>query len=152
MTTSTMRMTRPVSRYLLIAIPIAILAFLANPHGPLGGFWAPAAGTPLPTAAQLPFAMLLNLAEAVTFGGGIAFLLFGYEQVNGLVPASSLLTRAAHLSIAWLLINWFPHDNLHIHIGESDLGQLLLLEYIFHISLMVAGGVLAVFFSKVVRR
>jgi len=31
--------------------------------------------------------------------------------------ASPLLTRAAYVSIAWLLLNWWPHDSLHVHTG-----------------------------------
>ncbi len=152
MTAQTARMSRPLNRYLLVGVPVTALAFLASPNGPLGGFWAPAAGTPQPTGALLPLFILLNLAQAMAFGGGIAFLLFGYEQVNGIVSASPRLTRAAHLSIAWLLINWFPHSSLHMHLGESDLASVVAVEYVFHLTAIIAGGILALFFSKVVRR
>mgnify|MGYP000870974538 CR=1 FL=1 len=47
--------------------------------------------------------------------------------------------------------NWWPHDSLHIHIG-MDLGGLLALEYVFHITLMVAGIILARFFLAMMRR
>ena len=151
MTTQTIRMARPINRYLLVALPLAILGFLVNPHGPLGGFWAPAAGLPVPAPAQVPFFMLLNVAEAVTFGSGIAFLLFGYNDFFANSGVSSLLTRLAHISIAWLFLNWLPHDSLHVHLGESDLWQLLALEYGFHVTLMIAGAILAVFFARVMQ-
>ncbi len=152
MTAQTARMSRPLNRYLIVGLPLTVLAFLASPNGPLGGFWAPAAGTPQPTGVLLSLFILLNLIQAVAFGGGIAFLLFGYEQVSGIAPASPLLTRAAHLSIAWLLINWFPHSSLHMHLGETDLASVAVVEYAFHLTAIIAGGILALFFSKVVQQ
>lgn len=153
MTTQTIRMARPINRYLLVGIPVAILAFLANPHGPLGGFWAPAPDMAAlqPTGLQVPLFVLLNLAEAVTFGAGVAFLLFGYNSIQASTLVSPRLARLAHLSIAWFLINWLPHDSLHVHLGTSDSGQLLALEYGFHVTLMIAGAILAVFFARVLR-
>lgn len=136
---------------LVITLGLAIVAVLANPNGPLGGFWRPPADSPVPTSAELPFFILLNIAEGLTFGLGMSFLIFGYPMVRAISPASSGLTRAAHLSIAWLLINWWPHDSLHIHNGV-DLGGLLGIEYAFHITLMIAGAILAYFFLTLLRR
>ncbi len=152
MTTQTIRASRPINRYLLVAVPLAIVAFLATPHGPLGGFWAPAADAPTPTPAQIPLYLLLNVAEAVTFGGGIAFLLFGYSSIQTNRSVSPLLARLTHLSIVWLLANWLPHDSLHLHLGESNLNQLLMLEYGFHVTLMIAGAIVAVFFVKTMQQ
>jgi hypothetical protein len=61
------------------------------------------------------------------------------------------LTRAAHFSIAWLLFSWCPHDSLHIHNG-MDLSGLLAIEYGFHVSLMIAGMILAYFFLTLLRQ
>jgi hypothetical protein len=99
----------------------------------------------MPNAAQLPLFIILNIAEVVTFGVGVSFLLFGLGVVRAISPASEMLTRAAHLSIAWLLINWWPHDSLHLHFG-LELNGLLGIEYGFHLTLMIAGGILAGFF------
>ncbi len=150
MTTATRVMSKGNSRigWIAVTVVLTIIGFLATPHGPLGFFWRPAPG-PEPTAAQLPFFMLLNLAEALTFGFGISFLLFGYRPMQAIAPASKTLTFAAYVSIAWLLSNWLFHDSLHIHVGESDLGLLLLIEYGFHLTLMIAGGIVALFFIKV---
>ena len=51
-------------------------------------------------------------------------------------------TWAAYLAIGWLLVSWWPHDNMHIHNG-NDLQGLLYIEYGFHVTLMIAGLVLA---------
>lgn len=136
---------------LALTVVLAIVAVLASPTGPLGVFWRPPADSPVPTGAQLPFFVLLNIAEAITFGLGVSFLVFGYGVVEAVAPASPRLTRAAHLSIVWLLANWWPHDSLHISNGVN-LNGLLGIEYGFHITLMIAGGILAYFFLTLLRR
>ena len=134
-----------------VTLVLAFVAVLASPNGPLGVFWRPAAGSPVPTSAQLPFFILLNITEGLTFGLGISFLIFGYPMVRAISPASSRLTRAAHVSIAWLLANWWPHDSLHLHNG-LNLGGLLGIEYGFHITLMIAGVIVAYFFLTLLRQ
>jgi hypothetical protein len=135
----------------VLALVLAVIAFLLSPNAPFGGFWAPAATMPKPTAGQLPFFILLNIAEVVTFGLGVAFLVFGYPMVRAIAPASLGLTRAVHLSIAWLLLSWWSHDSLHIYNG-LHLGGLLVIEYLFHVTLMIAGVILAYFFLTLHRR
>lgn len=130
---------------------LAVVAFFLSPNAPFGAFWAPGPDVPVPTAGQLPFFILLNIGEALAFGLGISFLLFGYPAVHALSPASALLTRATHLSIVWLLANWWPHDSLHLHNGLA-LGGLLAIEYIFHVTLILAGVILAYFFLTMQRQ
>ena len=48
---------------------------------------------------------------------------------------------AIYLSVGWFLVSWWPHDNLHIHNGDDLQG--LYIEYGFHVTLMLAGIVLA---------
>jgi len=136
---------------LAVTLVLTVFAVLAGPNGPLGGFWRPPMDSPVPTSAQLPLLILLNIAEGLTFGLGISFLIFGYPMVRAISPASIGLTRAAHLSIAWLLFNWWLHDSLHIHNG-MNLGGLLVIEYAFHITLMIAGVILAYFFLTLLRQ
>jgi hypothetical protein len=100
---------------------------------------------------QLALFILLKIAEALTFGLGISFLIWGYPVARAVFPASKNLTRAAHFSIAWLLFSWCPHDSLHIHNG-MDLSGLLAIEYGFHVSLMIAGMILAYFFLTLLRQ
>jgi hypothetical protein len=59
-------------------------------------------------------------------------------------PAWSVITFVA---IGWLLVNWLPHDSLHNHIGPS-LDKLLAVEYGFHVTLMIAGMIVALFFVR----
>ena len=140
----------PWGRVIGLTVVLAAVAFLTSPNAPLGGFWRPGPDVPTPSAAQLPLFILLNIAEVLTFGLGVSFLLFGFPIVRAISPASELLTRAAHLSIAWTLFNWWPHDSLHLHLG-LDLNGLLAIEYGFHITLMIAGGIMAAFFITLLR-
>ncbi len=138
-------------KWLIVTLGLAVIAFLASPNGPLGGFWRPAAVMPPPTGSQLPLLILLNIAEVLTFGLGISFLIFGYPVIKAIVPASKGLTLAAYLSIAWLLVNWWPHDSLHVAAG-LNMNALIAIEYGFHITLMVAGVILGYFFLTLLKQ
>jgi len=135
----------PRGKVIALTLVLAAVAFLASPNAPLGGFWRPDPTVAVPNSTQLPLFILLNIAEVVTFGLGVSFLIFGFPLIRAVSPASVPLTRAAHISIAWLLLNWWPHDSLHLHLG-LELNGLLAIEYAFHITLMIAGGILAGFF------
>lgn len=113
--------------------------------------WPPAPGMPVPTAAQLPFFIGLAVAESLAFGLGIAFIILGMPLVRRASGLSRGLGWAVYLSIAWLLVSWWPHDSLHRHNGENSLG-LLYIEYGFHVTLIVAGLVLAYAYVKLLRR
>jgi hypothetical protein len=125
-------------------VKVAVVTTLfAVPAMALGQvIWPPAPGGPEPTAGQLPFFIFLAVFEALTFGLGISFLLFGFAPLRRAVGGSALRTWAIYLSIGWLLVSWWPHDNLHIHNG-MDMQGLLYIEYGFHLTLMLAGIVLA---------
>jgi hypothetical protein len=138
-------------KWLIVTLVLAVIAFLASPSGPLGTFWRPSAQIPNPAGLQLPLLILLNIAEVITFGLGVSFLIFGYPLVRSALPASKGLTFAAYLSIGWLLANWWPHDSLHIANG-LELNGLIGIEYGFHITLMVAGAILAYFFFALLRQ
>ena len=155
MSTESQTLSREANRnwvkWLVVTLVLAAIAFLASPNGPLGGFWRPSADFPKPTDAQLPLFILLNLAEALTFGFGISFLIFAYPLMQTLLPASKGLTLAAHLSIAWLLFSWWPHDSLHVANG-MNMNGLLAIEYGFHVTLMITGAILVYFFLALVRQ
>lgn len=138
------------TKVVIVTVLLGIVGFLTEPHGPLGGFWPPSPDVPQAVGVQLPLFMILGAAEALACGLGVAFLLFGYPTLKAQGSVSAPLTRAAHLAIAWLLINWWAHDSLHLHNG-MNLNGLLAIEYGFHITLMIAGVTLARFFTAVVQ-
>lgn len=142
--------TFPWTSVLGVTLALTVFAVLVGPMGPLGGFWRPAPEAETPTGVQIPLFLVLAIAEGLTFGLGVAFLIFGYPLVRAIGPVSSGLTRAAHLSIAWLLANWWLHGSLHMHNG-MDLAGLLVIDYAFHTTLMIAGVILAYFFVTLLR-
>ncbi len=135
----------------ILTIVLGVLAFLSESNGPLGGFWAPNPDSPEAAGVQVPLFIILGLLEAFVSAWGVAFLLFGYPLVKAIEPASHGLTRAAHISIAWVLINWWSHDSLHQHVG-FNLNGLLGIEYGYHVTLMFAGVIIAYFFWTIIRR
>jgi hypothetical protein len=132
-------------KMLLVTMAFGIPAFLAGPV-----LWPPAEGMMSPTAGQLPFFVVLAAIEAFVFGLGVAFVIFGLPLTRTIAKGSPSLTWAMFLSVAWLLLSWWPHDNLHIHNG-SDMHGLLLIEYGFHVTLMVSGLALAYCFMQLLR-
>jgi len=132
------------TKIIVTTLVVGVLAFLAEPNGPAGVFWRPSPMVPEAVGIQLPLFMLLGMIEALVFGLGIAFLVFGASMVNQFKVLPGL-ARAAHLSISWVMINWWAHDSLHLHNG-MELSGLLKIEYGFHITLILAGIILARFF------
>lgn len=139
-------------KWIVVTVVVAGLAFLTGVNGPLGPVlgWRPAPGGAPPEGVQIPLFILLGLAEAVAFGFGIAFFLFAYPGMRDAGPAPAPLARAAHVSIAWWLINWWSHDSFHAANGLNT-GGLLTIEYAYHVTLMIAAAVAAAWFMAVVR-
>ena len=128
-------------KVIVLTLVLAVITFMTGRQ-----IWPPDPMSPSPTAAQLPLFMILGVFESVAFGLGVSFLLFGWPRLKKLY-GNDLLTKLAFLSIAWYLINWWPHDNLHIHNG-MNLDGLLKIEYGFHVTMIIAGVILAKFFIK----
>ena len=132
-------------RVLLVTLLVGVPAFLGSVLWPLPP------GMPSPTGGQLALFIILLALEALLFGLGVAFLLFGLPLVRSLTGESARGTWATFISIGWFLVSWWPHDNLHIHTGQ-DLGTLLFIEYAFHVTLMLAALVVAAAFLRLLRR
>jgi hypothetical protein len=137
---------KPWVKVLLVTVLIAALAMVLGPV-----LWPPAAGVPEPTGGQLPFFIFLALMESVLLGLGISFLLFGLPAVSRVSPDSQARAWAMYLCIGWLMVSWWPHDNLHIHNGNNMQG-LLFIEYGFHFTLMITAIVLAYCFLSLIRQ
>ena len=119
-----------------VAVPLSFLLWRTPP-----GAATPPAGI-LP--ALFPIAMII---PALSFGWGVAFMLFGRKLMNSSQP--STLSRAAFVSIVWLLTNWWPHSNFHrVSNGWTN---LLVVDYFFHTTVIVASCVIAAFFLTVIR-
>lgn len=142
----------PRTKALTITILATLLGILLAADAPLGRLLWPAhpvGPENTPSQAQLVGFIAVYAWQSLAFGVGIAFLALGYPRVLRLTGTPGL-ARAAHLAIAWTLINWVPHVNLHMHFGEAPAG-LLAIEWVFHATLVVAGGVLMAFFLQATR-
>lgn len=116
---------------LIFAIPTLILGPIIWPHS----------GDLQPTSSQSPYFIFLAIMESITFGLGICFIIFGWPLVNKISNNKNQVILS-FISISWLLISWWPHDNLHAHIG-LDLQRLLYIEYGFHLTLIIASLIVA---------
>ncbi len=128
---------------LAIALPVALAAC------PLSFvLWRtpPGASTPPPTLLP-PVVAIEVVIPALAFGAGVAFLLYGRALLDGV--QSGALGRGAFISIGWLLMNWWPHSNFHrVAVGWNE---ILLVDLLFHTTVILAGGVVALAFIAALR-
>lgn len=134
---------RPASRRRtwLIALVVVATAVPAVLLGPM--IWPPAQIGAPPTSTQLGMLIALGVGDALFLGAGVAFLVFGYPIVRRVSPDSRLRAWGMYLSIGYLLVSWWPHLNMHASNGV-DIAGLLVIDYVFHLPLEIAGVVLAV--------
>jgi hypothetical protein len=121
----------------IITVPVAIAAFLLSPI-----LFPPADTGVEPTAAQIPLFVFLGVGDAVLLGLGVSFLVFGYPVLRRVSPDSKARAWAMYISIGYLMVSWWPHLGMHASNG-MDLHGLLVIDFLFHLPLEVAGAVLA---------
>lgn len=124
-------------KVLIVTLLVGVPAFLVGPV-----LFPPADMGVEPTAAQLPLFLFLAVGDAILLGLGVAFLIFGFPLVRQVSPDSKVRAWAMYLAIGYLMVSWWPHLNTHASNG-IDLGGLLMIDFIFHLPLEVAGVVLA---------
>jgi len=127
--------TRP--KAAIITVPVAVVAFLLSPI-----LFPPADTGVEPTAAQIPFFVFLGVGDAVLLGLGVSFLVFGYPLLRKVSPDSKVRAWAMYISIGYLMVSWWPHLGMHASNG-MDLHGLLVIDFLFHLPLEIAGAVLA---------
>ncbi len=129
---------KPWVKVLFVTLLFGIPAFIV---GPL--IWPPAVA---PGSNLLPFFLFLSFAESLTFGLGVAFLIFGWPLLRQISRGSKRMTWAMFISIVWSLISWWPHDKLHA--SNKTLEGLLFIEYGFHLTLFIGAAILAYGFIR----
>ena len=125
------------SKVAAVTTAVAIPAFFAGPV-----LFPPADVGVAPTAAQLPLFLFLAVTDALLLGLGVSFLFFGLPVLRRVSPDSRARAWAMYLVIGYLMVSWWPHLNMHGSNG-LDLGGLLVIDYLFHLPLEIAGAVLA---------
>ncbi|MFD0358621.1 hypothetical protein ACFVHW_33535, partial [Streptomyces sp. NPDC127110] len=101
-------------------------------------------GVPNPWAALF---WILYLCESLAFGAGVVFLFSGRRPMLAQRRGRGI-TTAAHLAIAYLLIAWWPQDNLYRLAAKQDWPRQAALVYAFNVPLMVAALVVAVYATR----
>lgn len=137
------------TKFIAVTLVVGILAFLLEPNAPFSIWPKPADLMPAPTPTQIQLFVLLGALEALSFGLGVSFLIFGWPLVEQVAAPSRRRAVAIYLGTGWLLGNWWIHDALHIINGMNPTG-LLWIEYGFHVTLMIAGAGLAYAFVTMV--
>ncbi|MEU9303742.1 AMP-binding protein [Streptomyces sp. NPDC048269] len=102
------------------------------------------------TGVPDPWAFLfsiLYLFECVAFGLGVMFLFTGRSRMraHGRSPG---LTKAAHLAVVYLLVAWWPQDNMYRLAAKQDWPRQAGLVYAFNIPLMIAAAVVAFYVAR----
>lgn len=119
----------------IVTVGVAVPAMVLGPVlFPMSADWPAIKGTHLLLMAGIA------AVEALALGLAVAFLLLGWPRLRELAGPSRSRTIAAHLATAWLVGNWWLHDNLHAANG-TNLNGLIAIEYGFHATLIVAGGI-----------
>ncbi len=139
-------------KWLIVTLVLGVLAFLTGSNAPLGGFWGAHVEQAAPAGVQILLFVFLSAIQSIAFGLGIAFLIFGFPLAHARMPANQGWARATHLAIAWSLFSWWPHSNFHQSLSSDNLSGLLAIEYGFHVTLIVAGLIVAYFFVKILRQ
>jgi len=128
----------------LIILVFAIITFLTGPV-----IWPPISD-PMPTPSQIPFFIFLSAIESLLFGFGIAFIFIAWPHLKRVRSEAKTRTILAFISLVWLLISWWPHGNLHMHVG-LDFSGLLAIDYGFHLTIMLATLLLVNYFIKEIK-
>ncbi|MDX3535073.1 AMP-binding protein [Streptomyces sp. MB09-01] len=99
------------------------------------------------TGVPQPWAFLfsvLYLFECAAFGVGVVFLFGGRARMRSR-GRGRRITAAAHLAVSYLLLAWWPQDNLYRLAAKQDWPRQAALVYTFNVPLMIAAAVVAAY-------
>ncbi|RPF44012.1 acyl-CoA synthetase (AMP-forming)/AMP-acid ligase II [Streptomyces sp. Ag109_G2-6] len=124
------------------AVPLTVVALFATDL-----IWP---GSTDLTGVPGPWSFLfsvLYLFECSAFAAGLLFLFAGRRRMSRPGPGRRL-TAAAHLAVAYLLLAWWPQDNLYRLAAKHDWPRQAALVYSFNIPLMIAALIVAVYLTR----
>lgn len=135
---------RTKTKVVLTTLAVALPAFLLGAGTPIGAplwraVWPYQAGE-VDMTWQLPVFMAVGALEAIAFGLGVAFVLFGATVARRVAPGGRPGLFVA--AVTWSLGNWWLHDSLHITNGLSATG-LVIIDLAFHTTLIAAAAIVA---------
>lgn len=133
-----------------IAGALITVVFAAVTFGLGRQIWPTPVGAVEPPSGLVPFFIGLSAVESVLFGLGVCFILFGYRRVAR-ADQPLWLSYATYLAVSWLMLSWWPHDNLHRTTLAGNWTGLLAIDYGFHLTLMASIVIVAVFVYRALR-
>jgi hypothetical protein len=115
-------------------------------------FLTPIVFPPSPSGAQpgpelVPFILVLNAAESLFFGVGVAFLVLGFPMMQRVARITDASPWTPYLAIGYLTTSWWPHMRLHA-VASPLLEKLLIVDFMFHLPHIVAAASLATFLFR----
>jgi hypothetical protein len=130
---------------ILLTIILGIITFILSPL-----LW-PSSPDLVPPNNLLPFYIFISLIESLTFGFGIAFLIIAFPYLKKVPKEAKTRTYLAFISLIWLLVSWWPHDNFH-RMNGMNMEGLIFIEYGFHLTLIIASIILSYYFIKTIKK
>jgi hypothetical protein len=106
--------------------------------------WPDPPGAITPPADLLPYFLILSVVESLLFGAGVAYAIVGLPAARH-AAKSTRLAWALYLSVCFMLLSWWPHDNLHRVLDHHDFAGLARIEYLFHVPLMAGAACVALY-------
>jgi hypothetical protein len=135
---------KPRTGTIAITLVVGIAAFLLTRV-----IWPDAEGGPQPSSTQLILLIFLGVIDSLLVGLGVAFLIYGLPLVRRFVGAGRL-AWLTYLGIAFQLLSWWPHSNLH-RVAGDNFNALIAIDYGFHVPLQIGALAMAVFFLAAAR-
>ena len=128
---------------------LAVTVIVAAAAMPLSFvLWRTPPGVATPPASLVPFFLPIGIViPALSLGFGVAFMLFGRKLLDANQRPG--LSQASFISIWWLLVNWWPHANFHR--VANGWTSVVLIDYVFHTTVIVASCGVAACFLAVIR-
>lgn len=122
----------------IIVVLSATFGLLFSPFGPLGTqIWPEPNNAVVPTATQGLLLLGYTLIGAIAMGLALAFLALGWGYTKRTFAGRPRLATLVHVSVVWILGNFWVHDSLHM-VNGLNVNGLIAIEYTFHTTIMVA--------------
>lgn len=132
-------------KLIIITLVCAVSAFLLGRV-----IWPDSSDVPMLSGIQFASLVFISGLEALAFGAGISFIIFGRSLIKRLPSESSRHRNLAFWSIAWTLVSWWPHDNMHRANGITNVWGLIKIEYLFHLTLIICAFIIASYFIRTI--
>jgi hypothetical protein len=132
-------------QFVAVTVTVAVLAFSLT-----FVIWPIPPGITLPPPGLVPYFAFVIACECLSFGFGVAFLIFGFPLVERF-GGSRFTTWGGYLGIAWFALNWWPHESFHRTTANTNFTRMIWIQFGFHLSLIVAAALVARFFAEAAR-